>query len=328
MGKKQHSKYSLFETIAIFVKKNELIDSQKKIIVGFSGGPDSRLLLEWLLWYTKDPCRIIAAHLNHQWRSDADFEENSCYQTAKKLGVAFITKTISEYQDFISYNGSKEAFARIARRMFLEKIASEHNGIIALGHHQDDQIETFFIRLARGSTGTGLSGIKPKNGLYIRPLLEISKAQIYQELDKRQITYCLDSSNESTEYLRNNIRISLIPLLNKIDTRFKKNTIQTINHLQQAEEYLTAQTNKIIHEIGFTKNEFYVIQKDKFFILESYMQKRVLIKLLILTNNKLTIHNNLLNEIIRFLSNKSSNHKLSKQISIKQTKDFFWIESL
>lgn len=328
MSKHNHSPDSLFEKIAIFVKKNDLIDSEKKIIIGFSGGPDSRLLLEWLLWYIKDPQRIIAAHLNHQWRPEADFEESSCAQTAQGLGVIFITKKISEYHNLITYNGSKEAFARLARKMFFEEIASENNGIIALGHHQDDQIETFFIRLARGSTGTGLSGMQAKKGLYIRPLLEITKAQIYQELDKRQITYCIDSSNESKEYLRNNIRLSLIPLLNKIDTRFKNNIVHTMKHLQTGEHYLTIQTNKIINEIGFKKNKTYMIQKEKFFILESYMQKRVLIALLILTNSKLTIHNNLLNEIIRFLSNNSKHHELSKHISIKQTKEFFWIQSL
>ena len=152
MDLKNNSTISLFEKIALFVKKNNLINSQQTIVVGFSGGPDSRLLLEWLLWYTKDNNRIIAAHLNHQWRSDADTEERDCFTMAEKLGITFISKKISEYHNHIRYNGSKEAFARLARRMFLENIAQENNGIIALGHHQDDQIETFFIRLARGTT--------------------------------------------------------------------------------------------------------------------------------------------------------------------------------
>jgi tRNA(Ile)-lysidine synthase len=328
MNKNNHSKQLLFEKIALFVEKNNLINSQQTIIVGFSGGPDSRFLLEWLLWYTKDPNRIIAAHLNHQWRPDADREEKQCFVTTQKLGIPFIAKKISEYQESIAYNGSQEAFARLARRMFLEKIAQENNGIIALGHHQDDQIETFFIRLARGTTGTGLAGMQPKNGLYIRPLLETTKDAILAELDQLNIQYCVDSSNQSKNYLRNDIRLSLIPILHTIDHRFKNNIIQTMHHLQSAEQSLAIQINRIIEMIGFEKNGVYCINKIDFLKLDLYMQKRVLIELLIQAKNEIVIHNNLLKEIIRFLSNNGSRHCFSKKLSIHQTKELFWITSL
>jgi tRNA(Ile)-lysidine synthase len=326
MNTHDHLQKSLFEKIALFAEKNNLIIPNQTIIVGFSGGPDSRFLLEWLLWYTKGQNRIIAAHLNHQWRPDSDPEEQHCFETAQKLGIGFVAKKISGYEEKIKYDGSKEAFARKARRMFFSEIAQNHNGIIALGHHQDDQIETFFIRLARGTTGAGLGGMQAKNGLYIRPLLETTKDEILEQLVQSDINYCTDSSNQSQEYLRNHIRLSLVPILNTIDHRFKNNIIQTMNHLQSTEQALATQTTKILETIESKKNGIFCIDKKEFLILDRYMQKRLLIELLLRAKNEITIQNKLLDELIRFLSNAGSCHRFSKKLSLNQTKDFFWLD--
>jgi len=314
----------LFDRINYFNSENNLIHKDQTVIVGFSGGPDSRLLLEWLLSFTRKE-KIILAYLNHQWRIEADKEEEYCRVLAQDLGIAYHSSLLDHYKKDIEYNGSKEDFARSARRKFLEELAKKYNACIALGHHQDDQIETFFIRLIRGSTVTGLGGMLAKKGLYIRPLLAIRKHEIIQELDQRNITYCIDSSNESDNFLRNKIRLSLIPTLLAIDSRSKTNVMKAIHSLQLSEKSLENYTKTILQEIIESDNGMIAINKKKFFEHELHIQNRIVKELLIRHKIEVIITDNLLKECIRFLLNKAKSHDLSRTIKILQTEKYFWI---
>ena len=162
----------MFQLIKNYIIKHNLINPHDTIIIGLSGGPDSVFLLHALL-HIKDKYNLtlIAAHLNHEWRPEADAEEELCRHLARTI-LNFVSQKLSCLIITVKKNGSKEQDARLMRRHFLESVAHTYNAQrIALGHHAQDQQETFFIRLIRGSSLTGLTGIKPHAGLYIRPLL-------------------------------------------------------------------------------------------------------------------------------------------------------------
>ena len=126
-----------------------IIPKQSTVIVGFSGGPDSVYLLEQIynLQSTLN-IKIIAAHLDNEWRANSTKEMNWCKKYCEKKQITFISKKISELTIDPPKTRSKEASARFYRRFFLDSVAKENpHSFIALGHHLDDQIETFFIRI-------------------------------------------------------------------------------------------------------------------------------------------------------------------------------------
>src|SRR5204863_7696103 len=151
------------------------------------------------------------------------------------------------------YNGSKEEFARSMRRQFLEKVAQEYNAqSIALGHHAQDQQETFFIRLIRGTSLTGLTCMRPHHGLYIRPLLQTNKSDILDWLKAHNIGYAIDSSNESDDYLRNRIRKNVLPTIAACDARWNSNFLTTINRLKQDDTLLNDIANTTLENLTST----------------------------------------------------------------------------
>jgi tRNA(Ile)-lysidine synthetase-like protein len=244
---------NIIENIKHFIATHALIERNDTIIVGLSGGPDSVFLLHILVELSKEiPITLIVAHLNHEWRQEAHQEQLDCQALAEKFNIPFVTAKISELTLPFKRNGSKEEYARKARRYFFEKTAHEHNAnSIALAHHLHDQEETFFIRLIRGSSLTGLTAIKPRNGLYVRPLLETHKSEILDWLHTHNITYAVDASNDSQDYLRNRIRSTVLPALRECDNRFEKNFLTTFQRLQETELFLEKLTATTFAAISF-----------------------------------------------------------------------------
>src|SRR5260221_9609791 len=146
------------------------------------------------------------------------------------------------------------------RRYFFEKVLQEHNAdCIALAHHAQDQEETFFIRLIRGSSLTGLTAIKAKHGHYIRPLLETNKSDILAWLHENNIPYATDTTNDSSDYLRNRIRMNVLPALRTCDDRFATNFLSTLNRLQSTEQFLEQLTLKTFEDISYIQtNQRYI----------------------------------------------------------------------
>lgn len=306
-----------------------LIVLNSKIIIGLSGGADSVYLLYQLAKLQDEKkLTLYAVHLDHEWRKESHLDAAFCAELCKDLNITFITKKASELDFIPQKNGSKEDIGRQLRRYFFEKIRKDYNAdAIALAHHQDDQLETFFIRLSRGSSLEGLCGIKEKTDYYIRPLLNISKNEILDFFKKNNYSYKEDFTNSSYNYLRNRIRHKALPALQECDDRFAKKCLESITQLQNAETFLKDYVDKIYTDITYydSKQNVLILDTKKLLILNLYIQKRIIQKWLIEHSVSFSSSNNFLNEIIRFIQSKNGgSHQLAKSWKIikKQSKIF------
>lgn len=324
---------NLENKIKSFITKHNLIPKNSKIVLGLSGGPDSVFLLHILSGLKQEGLisEIITAHLDHQWRPESSGEANFCLEISKKYNAIPIAVKISELGLNLKFDGSKEEFGRKARRYFFEKIKKENNfDLIALAHHAQDQEETFFIRLIRGTTLSGLVSIRPKSGDYIRPILEINKSEIIEFLERNQIPYVIDPSNISQDYLRNRIRNCVIPEIKKCDNRFEQNFKNTINRLYETEEFLQQITEETFLQILEDKPEtaYFKINLNKFFNLHPVLQYRILIYWLIKENLKFPTTQSFLDEIIKFLRQEGSKtHNITHNWSIIKKKNIAYLQS-
>lgn len=198
------------ETIARY----RMTEQGDLLVVAVSGGPDSMCLLDTLNQLSDDlGIRLVVAHYDHGLREMEDEEETRLVrEIAASLDLPFET----EKADCLDKDESSvEERARDARYGFLERVLKRHQAQkIATGHNLDDQAETVLMRLLRGSGPPGLAGIPPvRENRIIRPLVEIRREDIVSYLKVRGLPYAIDSSNTDTRYLRNRIRLELLPLM-------------------------------------------------------------------------------------------------------------------
>lgn len=228
-----------------------MILPDEKIILAVSGGPDSTALL-YLMYDLRDElkCSLHIAHLNHNLRGEeSDADAVFVKEQAQKLGLPITVESL-DVKSMISKE-SLESGARRIRYEFYEKVMSEtHANKVVLGHTADDQAETVIMRFLRGSGAKGLSGIPPiRDDIYIRPLIETSRAEVEEYLQSLNIIPRWDSSNLSTEYERNKIRHELIPLLeSNYSPNIKHILQQTADILREENDFLTEQIRQAMGE--------------------------------------------------------------------------------
>ncbi len=318
---------NILTQIQQYIKKNNLIKSGHVIIVGLSGGPDSVFLLYFLTSLQQEyNLTLIAAHLNHEWRIEAAQEQKDCEALAQKLNIPFVTAKRSELSATFKHNGSQEEYGRNMRRYFFEKVLREYNAdTIALAHHAQDQEETFFIRLIRGSSLTGLTAIKPQHGNYVRPLLETNKSDILAWLHEHNIPYATDATNDSSDYLRNRIRMNVLPALRTCDDRFATNFIFTLKRLKETEQFLENLTHTTFAEISRIENNQHIINIPQLLALDETLRTRILMHWLITEDVPFPATQAFLDEIMRFLQHKNGGtHAVHQKWSIvKKQKNAF-----
>ncbi|MBP8012014.1 MAG: tRNA lysidine(34) synthetase TilS [Parabacteroides sp.] len=221
------------EQIQQYIIQHQLLSGEKPVVVGISGGADSVALLHILvsLGY-----KCIAAHCNFNLRGDESFrDEQFTTDFTKRLQVP-LCKISFETNKYAQENRlSVEMAARELRYRWFEELLNTYDAdAVAVAHHRDDSVETLLINLTRGSGLTGLTGIKPKNGNVVRPLLCVSREDIYAYIENNGLEYVTDSSNSSDIYTRNFIRLKVIPLLEEINPSVKASLARTANHLYDA----------------------------------------------------------------------------------------------
>ncbi len=195
------------------VAKHDLWSHKESFIVAVSGGPDSLCLLDvFFLLSQKYDFTLHIVHVNYRLRGkDSNLDE----QCVRERTAAYHLPLTVFHPNKVSSSNLEEKLRDI-RYQYFEKVRLQKKAtLIAIAHHRDDQAETFLLRLFRGSGMRGLSAMRPKNNLIIRPFIEISRADILSYLKERNITYREDQSNTDPQFLRNQIRHELIPLLEK-----------------------------------------------------------------------------------------------------------------
>jgi len=228
-----HKGYNkLLRTVEKTVSTYGMLKPKDSVVVGVSGGPDSVALLHVLLTLaSRFSLRLGVAHLNHCLRQkDSDKDAEFVASLAGKFDLpCYVHKEdVRKYQ--IENKLSLEEAARRVRYTFFNSV-SETNRFnkIALGHHCDDNAELILMNLFRGSGPQGISGIPPvRDGKIIRPLINLKRSEIIDYLDAKGLKYVLDTSNWETRYLRNRIRLHLIPLLKE---SYNPKIIETLNRL-------------------------------------------------------------------------------------------------
>ncbi len=188
-----------------------------RVVVAVSGGADSVCLLQVLYDLQKElGLDLLVCHFNHGLRPDEDEEETRFVKTlAESLQLPFAAEKSAK--DLGASGRSLEETARNARYAFLENTRMLFSAQkIAVGHTLDDQAETLLMRLLRGSGTSGFSGIPPvRDGVIVRPLLELTREEIEQYLAQKGALYVTDPSNSNPGPRRNDIRLNILPLLKK-----------------------------------------------------------------------------------------------------------------
>lgn len=230
-----------------FIEKEALFTRKDKILIGVSGGRDSIALLHVLYRLGYD---IVVAHCNFHLRGEESNRDSE-----------FVTKHVQDMDvPFYSIDFDTELYAR-QNKLSIEMAARELRyewfdsllkltgcKYIAVAHHADDVVETFLINMTRGTGLHGLTGIKAKNGNIVRPFLRITRNDINDYIYDNGFDYVEDSTNSEVVYVRNKVRNIIIPALETINPSFRSSTIQSIENLTRAQNF-------VMHYVELLRNE-------------------------------------------------------------------------
>lgn len=209
----------MLTAVQAWIGRHRLPAAGDKVLAACSGGPDSLALVHSLNRLKEEyGFSLAVAHVNHGLRgAEADADAAFVREFSGSLGLPFYETAVDAAAFAAAEGRSLEDAARILRYRFLRAKASELGGaFIATGHHRGDQAETVLLNLFRGAGGAGLGGMKPVAGGIIRPLLAVDRAEIDAYCQAHGLSPRLDSSNLNTEYLRNFLRLELIPRLETV----------------------------------------------------------------------------------------------------------------
>ncbi len=237
-----------------FIKTNALFVKQDKILLAVSGGKDSVLMAQL---FKLAGFEFSIAHCNFNLRADeAQRDESFVKLLATTLSVPFYVRHFDTKSYASEHHISTQMAARDLRYQWFEELRQEKNyDYIAVAHHQNDSIETLLLNLTRGTGISGMHGILPKRDKIVRPLLFLSRLQIDQIINENNIDYVEDSSNETSKYARNKIRLNVIPQLREINPNLEETFAQNITRFAATEEVLVQVVEEARKRIVRTENE-------------------------------------------------------------------------
>jgi tRNA(Ile)-lysidine synthase len=251
------------------------------LVCGVSGGPDSVFLLKCLVKLKEElSLKIIVAHVNHTLRGEeAENDAKFAKTLAKNLGLIFECTKVDTIALASTTKSSVEEAGREIRYNFFLKLFEKYDATHVLtAHHGDDNLETILLNFVRGGSLRGLGGMKEKtrkkNGLrLLRPLLNISKKEIAEHLDKQHIESRLDQTNLDPSIPRNFIRINIIPELKKLNPSLQKTVLKNSKNIQEVQQFLKEEAEIWIKE----HSPNYDIKS--FRTLPTPIQKKILIRI-------------------------------------------------
>ncbi|HET9468782.1 MAG TPA: tRNA lysidine(34) synthetase TilS [Vicinamibacterales bacterium] len=208
---------SIIDAARATIRRHALLPPGSRVVVALSGGADSVALL-FALREISEPegfCVAGAAHLNHQLRGpEADADEQFCRDLARQLELPIHIERIDVAARARETGASIEHAAHTERHAFFDRAAAHFGAsAVAVAHTRNDQAETFLLRLLRGAGPRGLSGMHPRTGIVVRPLIDTSRDEVRMFLRERGVGFREDASNADLAIPRNRIRHELLPLL-------------------------------------------------------------------------------------------------------------------
>lgn len=244
----------MLQKVLGFIQQHQLCNPDSKILAAVSGGIDSVVLCEVLhqLNYT-----FAIAHCNFGLRAeDAEADQVFVRKLAKNYEVPFFTDNFDTKAFAAQEKLSIQMAARNLRYAWFEKIRQQENyDYIATAHHSNDTTETVLLHITKGTGIAGLHGIPPKNGYIIRPMLSVAKDDIYEFVTENKLIWREDSSNETTKYQRNKIRLEVIPLLKEINPNLEETVQQTTERVSHAESIVAAYIDTIAKQAVVQEDE-------------------------------------------------------------------------
>ena len=226
---------TMLEQFMAYINRYNLIAEGEKIILALSGGIDSMVLADLLL---KVKVNLVAAHCNFHLRGEeSDGDEQFVRDYAERNGIQCFVKHFETEKYAAEQGVSIEMAARDLRYVWFEQLRQQLGyDKIVVAHHADDQAETFFINLLRGAGLNGLKGMKPQNGVIIRPLLWASREQIRKYAVENHIVWREDHTNVESVYLRNRIRNQLLPVFDELQPKARQGLYKSLEHLSAENE--------------------------------------------------------------------------------------------
>lgn len=227
-----------------YIELHRLPPAPARLVVALSGGADSVALLAVLTALGYD---CVAAHCNFHLRGDESMRDRRHAEAVSgRLGVDLCVKDFDVEARRRATGESVEMACRELRyAWFADLIDRQGARAVAVGHHREDVLETFFINLLRGTGLKGLTGINHRMGKVVRPLMFASRKEILEYAVARRIPFREDSSNRSTKYLRNKIRLGIVPMIREINPKFTSIMRGNLYRLNDAQQFVESAIAKI-----------------------------------------------------------------------------------
>jgi tRNA(Ile)-lysidine synthase len=275
----------LFEQVRRTIDHYRLLEKGDRVIMGVSAGVDSMVLLHLLNAFRQEfDLFLIVAHIHHGLRPvESEKEAELVQKESVRLGLPFEYGqfNVKEFRESGGFS-LQDAARRIRFQFFHDLLKKYGGGKIALGHNADDQVETVLLRLLRGSGLKGLKGMLPiREKRVIRPLLEVWKEEIEGFARENSISHLTDSSNLKGDYLRNRLRLKLIPLIEQdFQPGFRRTIIKTSTLLREENDFMEKEAGEAYQKIAYEEEGQITFKFSAYQSLHKAIQWRVIQKVL------------------------------------------------
>lgn len=253
----------LLDKFLNYISSKDLATKEDKILLTVSGGVDSMVMMR--LFVEAGYTNVGVAHCNFQLRrEESEEDEVLVKEQAEAFGLQFFNMRFDTQAEIEHSGDSTQMVARRLRYDWFDSLCKEHGySHIAIAHHADDSVETFFINLIRGTGLRGLMGISVINGKIIRPLLFSTRKDILEYAVSHKVPYREDSSNSSTKYLRNKIRLGIIPRIKEVSSIFSDVMRANVERLTAAQRFIDASMEMVSSQIVSDQGCSMIIEPSK-----------------------------------------------------------------